>query len=98
MIKALSSSLQMAQAQDGCWHIHWCGGWSRCLLLLLLSIVVVLILGVLVVRRRKGACKQKRDTKKRGNLYSNNYVMQVKVKSAQTHYNNVHMYKEVYRQ
>ena len=65
------------------------------LLLLVLSIVVVLILVVMVVRRRKGACKQKRDTKKRGNLYSNNTVVQEKGNSAQTHYNNVHIYEEV---
>ena len=61
------------------------------LLLLVLSIMVV----VMVVRRRKEACKQKRDTRKRGNLYSNNNVMQEKGKSAQTHYNDVHIYEEV---
>ena len=65
------------------------------LLLLVLSIVVVLILMVMVVRRRKEACKQKRDAKKRDNLYSNNNVMQEKGKSAQTHYNDMHIYEEV---
>ena len=68
------------------------------LLLLLLSIVVVLILVVVlvvVVGRRKGTCKQMRDTKKRGNLYSNNSMLQEKGKSAQTHCNNVHIYEAV---
>ena len=65
------------------------------LLLLVLSIVVVLILVVVVARRRKEACKQMRDTKKSGNLYSNNNVMQEKGKSAQTHCNDVHIYEEV---